>query len=250
MGKWGCGNASRADAVWKRKYQERAKECERKVMNHPAKFTDAFFEVFSEMLNGCSSVFDPFAGTGKIGKLKQYGFTGEIYANEIEPEWLSPNEHMCDVLTFCDAEFLDYPESHFDAICTSPTYGNRMADHHNAKDRSKRNTYTHCLGHQLAQGNTGKMQWGQEYREKHERVYRHIAKMVKPGGKFVLNIKNHIRRGVEIDVVAFHEATLKNCGFEMIDKRAIETPSLKYGANADKRLPIEYIILFRKDDSE
>lgn len=217
------------------------------VMKHPAKYTDTFFAVFAEMLDDCSNVLDPFAGTGKIGKLKQFGFAGQIYANELEPEWLIGNEYKCDVLTFCDAEFLDYPEAFFDAVCTSPTYGNRMADHHNAKDGSKRNTYTHCLGRQLAEGNTGKMQWGIEYMEKHERIYNHIAKLVKPDGKFVLNVKNHIRRGVEVDVTAFHVAALEKCGFREIERRMIETPSLKYGANADKRLSCEYIILFRKD---
>ena len=219
-------------------------------MRHPAKYTDCFFSTFAEMLRGADKVLDPFAGTGKIGKLKQFGFTGKIYANELEPEWLSENEYNCDVLTFCDAEFLDYPKYYFDAICTSPTYGNRMADHHNAKDGSRRNTYTHCLGRQLDSGNTGKMQWGIEYMEKHERIYAHLATLVKPGGKFVLNVKNHIRRGVEIDVTAFHISTLEQNGFSVIDKRMVTTPSLKFGANAEKRLSGEYIILLQKNANE
>lgn len=215
-------------------------------MRHPAKYTDAFFDTFAEMLRGAEKVLDPFAGTGKIGKVKNHGFSGEIFANEIEPEWLKNNEYQCDVLTFCDAEFLDYPESFFDAVCTSPTYGNRMADHHNAKDGSRRNTYTHCLGHTLADGNTGKMQWGIEYMAKHERIYAHLAKLIKPGGKFILNIKNHIRRGKEIDVTAFHVATLEQNGFFVVERKMIRTPSLKFGANAEKRLDGEYIILLQK----
>lgn len=217
-------------------------------MRHPAKYTDSFFEVFAQMLHGAEKVLDPFAGTGKIGRLRDYGFSGVIFANEIEPEWLVENEHRCDFLTFCDAEFLDYPASFFDAICTSPTYGNRMADHHVAKDGSKRNTYTHCLGRQLADGNTGKMQWGMEYMKKHERIYAHLSKLVKPSGRFVLNIKNHIRRGVEIDVAAFHVAALESNGFHVVDRHLIQTPSLKFGANADKRMDGEYIILLQKDE--
>ena len=217
-------------------------------MKHPAKYTDSFFEVFAEMLQGASNVLDPFAGTGKIGKLKDFGFKGTIYANEIEAEWLVENEYNCDVITFCDAEYLKYQDNFFDAICTSPTYGNRMADHHNAKDGSKRNTYTHCIGRQLTDGNTGKMQWGLEYVEKHKRIYSNIAKMVKPNGIFVLNVKNHIRRGIEIDVTSFHVQTLQKNGFAVVQERFVSVPSLKFGANADKRVNGESIILLQKQD--
>ena len=183
------------------------------MIRHPAKYTDNFIPIFADLLSGTNSVLDPFAGTGKIGKLKEYGYSGKIYANEIEKDWLCENIHSCDFLTYEDAEFLQYPNSFFDAICTSPTYGNRMADHHVAKDGSKRNTYTHCLGKPLTDGNTGKMQWGMEYMEKHERIYTHLSSLVKADGLFILNIKNHIRRGQEVDVSILHENTLQMCGF-------------------------------------
>lgn len=230
--------------------RDKQRDGEASKVRHPAKYTDCFFDTFAKLLQGADNVLDPFAGTGKIGKLRQHGFTGKIYANELEPEWIAENPHGCDVVTCADAEFLDYPESFFDAICTSPTYGNRMADHHNAKDGSRRNTYTHCLGRQLNDGNTGKMQWGTEYMEKHERIYAHLSKLVKPGGKFVLNVKNHIRRGVEIDVTAFHVSALERNGFTMIEKKLIPTPSLKFGAHTDKRLDGEYIILLVKSDGK
>lgn len=219
-------------------------------IRHPAKYTDAFLEYFAEMLQGTSSVLDPFAGTGKIGMIKNYGYRGKIYANEIEREWLMPNEYGCDVLTFDDAETLSYAPGWFDAICTSPTYGNRMADHHVAKDGSKRNTYTHCLGRPLAAENTGKMQWGEEYRNKHMRIYARLNELVKPNGIFVLNIKNHIRKGQEIDVVSFHVNALEKSGFAMCEKKYIHTPSLKYGANSTARLDGEYIIKFIKNAKE
>ena len=40
-----------------------------------------------------------------------------------------------------DSRQMHYPDGMFDAICTSPTYGNRMADHHNAR-RAARATPT------------------------------------------------------------------------------------------------------------
>ena len=216
-------------------------------IKHPAKYTDCFFDQFYELLKDKENVLDPFAGTGKIGKLKEYGFKGKIYANELEMEWLSDNSYNCDVLTFQDAEFLDYPPQFFDAICTSPTYGNRMADHHEAKDGTKRNTYTHCLGRTLTDGNTGKMQWGIEYREKHERIYKHLVGLMKNGGVFVLNIKNHIRRGKEVDVKSFHENTLIQCGLVKVKEFFIKTNGNSFGANADKRTDGEYILVFRRD---
>lgn len=215
-------------------------------IRHPAKYTDAFMETFAKLLKGKQKILDPFAGTGKIGLVKQFGFCGEIYANEIEPEWINENLYDCDFITNQDAEFIDYPPEYFDAICTSPTYGNRMADHHEAKDGTKRNTYTHCLGRKLADGNTGKMQWGLEYMEKHERIYAHLSSLVKPEGIFVLNIKNHIRRGKEVDVKSFHCSALERCGFEKVEEIFVKTFGNGFGANSDKRTDGEYIICFKR----
>lgn len=46
-----------------------------------------------------------------------------------------------------DATSLPFPDEAFDAIITSPTYGNRMADHHDARDNSRRLTYRHSGTH-------------------------------------------------------------------------------------------------------
>jgi tRNA G10 N-methylase Trm11 len=217
-----------------------------KQIRHPAKYTDSFIGLFAELLNGKKRVLDPFAGTGKIGLIKNFGFNGEIYANEIEPEWINKNEYCCDYITNVDAEFLNYPSCFFDAICTSPTYGNRMADHHEAKDGTRRNTYTHCIGRQLSYGNTGKMQWGIEYMKKHERIYKHLATLVEEKGIFICNIKNHIRQGKEIDVKSFHENAIINCGFTKKQEIFIETKGNGFGANANKRTNGEYILVFEK----
>lgn len=153
-------------------------------IRHPAKYSDEFIPIFAEKLVGANKVLDPFAGTGKIGLIKQHGFNGKIYANDIENEWIELGRDKCDVLSCLDAENLQdiYPMNFFDAICTSPTYGNRMADHHNARDGSKRNTYTHCLGRRLTDGNTGQMQWGgstgKSTKESIGGLYRYCAMVV------------------------------------------------------------------------
>lgn len=217
-------------------------------MRHPAKYTDKFIPIFSDILIKYNSkiVLDPFAGTGKIGKIKFYGYTGKVVANEIEKEWLKENIYNCDKITFCDAEFLQYPDCYFDAICTSPTYGNRMADHHKAKDKSIRNTYTHCLGKELNSENTGKMQWGNQYREKHIKIYKNILRMLAPGGIFILNIKNHIRKGKEIDVISFHKSVLVSMGMTIVDEIQINTSGNRFGTNYERRCDSESIIVFIK----
>lgn len=137
------------------------------MTRHPAKYTDKFIPIFAEMLVGRQKVLDPMAGTGKIGLIKDYGFEGAVYANDLEFEWVvQAKENKCDVFSMYDAGAMRYEDGEFDGICTSPTYGNRMADHHNAKDSSKRNTYTHAIGRKLHEENTGKMQWGETYKKK------------------------------------------------------------------------------------
>ena len=178
-----------------------------------------------------------------------FGYDGVVYANDIEPEWIELGRDKCDVISAIDAERLSdiYPPMFFDAICTSPTYGNRMADHHNAKDGSKRNTYTHTLGHALTDGNTGKMQWGNEYREKHNRIYANIVPLLSNGGVFILNVSDHIRNGKEIPVSAWHISTLEALGMKLEKDIHIPTQRCKYGANADRRVEYEHIYVFKKE---
>ena len=216
-------------------------------INHPAKYSDAFIPIFAEELKGKRKVLDPFAGTGKIGEIKRFGYDGVVYANDIEPEWIELGRNKCDVISAVDAERLPdiYPPMFFDAICTSPTYGNRMADHHNAKDGSKRNTYTHTLGHALTDGNTGKMQWGEEYRKKHTRIYANIVPLLSNDGVFILNISDHIRKGEEVPVSAWHIETLEALGMKLEEDIHIPTPRCKYGANANIRVEYEHIYVLK-----
>lgn len=217
-----------------------------KRLEHPAKYSNEFINIFANELIGYNKVLDPMAGTGKIGKIKECGFNGEIYANEIEPEWLEPNDFNCDFLSYTDAANLPYTDNYFDAICTSPTYGNRMADHHIAKDNSKRNTYTHCLGRQLNNENTGKMQFGDKYINKHVEIYNELYRVLNHNGKLVINISNHIRKGMEIDVCEWSDATLQKIGFKKIKEYNIETKRNRYGSNGNKRVKTEKIMIYTK----
>lgn len=220
---------------------------------HPAKFSDNLIPAIADNLckyvvvhkDTPPIVLDPFAGTGKIAELKSFT-PCYVVANEIEPEWSCQCiDKGCDEVYTEDAQFLTLSYK-VDAIVTSPTYGNRMADHHNAKDNSKRNTYTHCIGRQLTDGNTGKMQFGEQYKTKHIAVYENLLQYLAPQGIFILNVSNFIRKGEEVDVVSFHTDALISLGLQWWDDTVVQTHRLTYGANRDKRVSGEHILVFKR----
>lgn len=212
-------------------------------MSHPAKFTDKFIPIFANLLRGKNVVLDPFAGTGKIGMIRNFGFEGRIICNEIEEGF---KEDYDVEWHFQDSENLNFLEDQsVDAICTSPTYGNRMADTYT--DKTKRITYTACLGKKLKSGNTGSMQFGMKYKEKHFKIYKELYRVLKTGGTFILNISNHIRGGSEVDVTKWHLETLVSIGFKINEIKQIETQRMGFGKNGGKRCKCEFIIILTKE---
>lgn len=219
---------------------------------HPAVFHDKIMAAISELLDSLDvkTVFDPFAGTGRVHELRpRY----ETYGMEIEPEWANHNGYVdrgFTVVADANRYLIEALSGHglptfFDAIVTSPCYGNRMADSHEAKDGSVRNTYRHKLGRPLAEGNSGSLQWGHEYRVFHERTWDLVTRLLSPR-VFVLNMKDHIRAGERQFVTDWHQGVLKGIGWELIDSRTVETPGNRYGANADLRVDYEHVLLFRR----
>ena len=212
-------------------------------MKHPARYSEELMPLLKKILvdnnlQWDSKVLDPFAGTGKIHELPF-----DTYGIEIEPEWADMHpRNVCG-----DSTKMSFSTAFFDAICTSPTYGNRMADSHQAKDNSKRTTYTHTLGRKLHKNNSGQMQWGDEYRSLHERVYHECYRVLKPNGTFVLNMKNHIRNGDEIDVTGWHKKVLVGIGFEYLQTESISLKGNGFGANGNVRTGVEYILVFRRN---
>lgn len=210
-------------------------------VRHPARYSKALLPVMAEMLEGCTRVLDPFAGVGGIHALATT--ERRTVGLEIEPEWAYQSANTL----WGDAR--NMPETWtgiFDAVCTSPAYGNRMADSHNARDSSKRVTYTHTLGHSLSDGNSGGMQWGGSYKALHREVWGECWRVLEPGGKFVLNCKNHIRNGVEIPVTEWHSRYLEALGFREIRREIVPLRGNGFGANGKVRVAGEWVILFEK----
>lgn len=190
-------------------------------VRHPAVYSPRIIWTIQDILDErlkCGRILDPFGGTGRLHSLQgDY----DIHCVELEKEWATDVQG--------NARQLPFRDKAFDAIVTSPCYGNRMADHHDAKDGSERRTYKHYLGHDLRRDNGGAMQWGADYRWLHYHAYAECARVVRPSGIFLLNIKDHYRKGTRQHVSNWHYQCLSNW-FDLVDVVRVKTPHYRFGA--------------------
>lgn len=261
-------------------------------VKHPAKFGDDIIAAAQQQLDfrfqhhdGYVMVLDPFAGTGRVHELtSQYATFGV----ELEKEWNDiaverAAEHAAENSIAANylGDVMELEKSWsnpglFDVVFTSPCYGNRMADHHNALEKCKeckgvgtinsvydpwskcekcdgvgrrvykRNTYKHYLGRDLTPNSAAAMQWGFEYRRFHIRAWVEVMKVLKPGGWFLLNVKDHIRDDKRKQVAGFHVRTLQMLGLIIHDIEIIPTTGNGMGKNREKRVPGELLITLHK----
>jgi SAM-dependent methyltransferase len=212
--------------------------------NHPARYSAQLLPVFVQMLSGCRSLLDPFAGTGQALFSLQPILKCEIVAIELDPTaWNNVHPQV----EQGDAADLPFADNSFDAVLTSPVYGNRMSDHHNAKDASRRNTYWHQANGPLSENNAGTMHFHQTaYKTLHVAAWAEVHRVLEPGGRFILNIKDFIRKGERQRVTAWHDEACQAIGFKMLEHRQVECRGNGNGANGQLRVPYESVILFRK----
>lgn len=210
---------------------------------HPAPFPDAILGQVAQFLEPGWRVLDPFAGIGGIHRLRDTVGVDTVGV-ELEPEWADRHRD-----TICaDATEIPFDPESFDAIVTSPAYGNRMADHHEAQDPSLRLTYRHALGRPLTAGNSGALQWGPEYRELHAAVWARAVSWLRPGGLFVLNIKDHIRKGRRVPVSAWHAGQLLKLGLELVDCVPVNSSGNGFTQHWEQRVDAELVWCFRRSD--
>lgn len=209
--------------------------------SHPAKYTDVLLVAMARMLKGRKRILDPFGGTGKVFLLNHWLPDAQIDAVEIEPEWAAKHPKT----TLGNALHLPWPDGYFDAICTSPVYGNRMSDTTLPSAKGNIWRYYACqLGRKLHPDNSGQLQWGPDYQDFHRRAWTETRRVLVESGLFVLNIKDHIRDGKLMNVTAWHVECLEALCFKMERVERIDTPSFRRGRNSELRVPYESVILF------
>lgn len=260
------------------------------VPEHPAKFSKPVLDVLvaqtyregergrdlldsPESLPPRLTVLDPFAGVGLIHRLAdEDGLNVETIGVELEPEWARAHPRTI----VGDALRLPFADASIDVVATSPCYGNRMADQHEAKDPcracggkgfledepdpvkgyatcracrgeglSRRNTYRHRLGRPLSIGSGAGLQWGKAYREFHGAAWREVARVVKPGGLVLLNVSNFIRDGREMPVVEWHVHCWITLGAQLVAAKRVRTQRNRQGANGEARVDGEVVVLLR-----
>lgn len=206
-------------------------------VKHPAKFSASIMELLGDIVDPQWRILDPFAGTGRVHQL------GELTVGvEIEPEWAAMHPRT----VVGDATALPFPAASFDAVVTSPCYGNRMADHHEAKDASQRNTYRHVLGRPLSPGSAAAMQWGSEYRALHLAAWSEARRVLRPGGRIVVNVSDHIRKGQRMPVTEWHLHALDTLGLRMDATYLVPTQRQRQGANGHLRVEGESVLCGNK----
>lgn len=191
-------------------------------------------------------VLDPFAGTGeRLAELARMVPTARFVGIELQQKWASVTPELVMVGSVLDLPFADESVA---AVVTSPTYGSRMADHHDARDASVRNTYRHRHGEPLHPDNSGTLQWGEKYRRFHQVAWAEVYRVLQPDGVLVLNVGDHVRRGQVVPVSSWHVEHLCEDGAFTLERTVlVNTRKLRYGANSEARTQGENVFLLRKE---
>jgi SAM-dependent methyltransferase len=214
-----------------------------KYGGHPAKFSPPLFPVLYESLGDAKKILDPFAGIGGIFKLLEYDPSLEISAMELEPEWALQDERI----TLGDSRSLPWPNNYFDAIATSVAYANRMADRlTSSKWALTRVTYAAALRRDLTEGNLAAERWGDKYRRGTIEVLTECDRVLRRGGRFVLNCKNHYRNNELIDVTGWYIEELSKFGYELIGHKRVPLRGMRYGKSYSVRVDYESVVVMVK----
>jgi tRNA G10 N-methylase Trm11 len=208
------------------------------IVKHPAKYSHELRPHLRYLLRDARRILDPFAGTGLIHQLRWFNKT---FGTEIEPEWAAIDPRT----TLGNALDLRWSDGFFDAICTSPCYGNRLRDNYDAHDRLERLGYRHALGRPLHPDNAGTLAFGPGYQEFHQAVWCEASRVLQAGGIFVLNVKDYFENHERQHVTDWHIATLECLGYGLIEHVKVRVKGYRRGTDTE-RMDYESVLKFRK----
>lgn len=237
---------------------------------HPAKFNDhiinaARAHLIRQLWDGTDRtrwILDPMAGVGRVHELVTRDLPAtdcwRVVGGELELPWARQGagrggEGRGHLTVQHDAMSMPFPRGVFDAVFMSPDYGNRMADAHNARDKSKRHTYTHYARTaaepwELRPETTCKTKWGKKYKAQHVAIMREVERVLKWDGTLVLNVKNIIMNKQEVNVVGWYAGVLRGVlKMDVYDVVDVRGDGLRHGANHDARVDGEVLICARKE---
>jgi hypothetical protein len=181
-------------------------------------------------------VLDPMAGIGRV-----HWLPGKTTGVEIEPEWARQSVGT----EVGDATKLRFRSDSFDVIAVSPVYGNRMADHHEAKDPSRRRSYRHDLGRMPTLGSSGVLPFGDQYKVLHEQAWAEATRVLRADGLFLLNVSDFIRGGHVVKVAEWHAYALLRLGYRFESVVHVDTQGMRHGKNRELRVDGELIFAMR-----
>lgn len=206
---------------------------------HPAKYSEELLPLLRHWLEGKSRVLDPFGGIG-TGNLAQF-------YNELEFEWV---EQCGGLRVQGDATRLTFKSESFDAVVTSPVYGNRMSDHFEARDSSHRITYRHYLGKPLRPNNAGKLHYPHAgYKRLHLKAWQEVWRVLEKDGLFILNVGDFNVGNIQQKVSAWHVDRCIEIGFHVLDARKVWCPGMRQGANGKNRVPYQNVYKMVKEEN-
>lgn len=134
-------------------------------------------------------------------------------------------------------------------------YANRFADTYDGRDGSTRHSYRIWLGRMPTDGSAAVLQWGDAYRDLHERI---LVALLAPKGPLaddalvVVNMSNHLRTlrsadgQLEMHVVEWWATMLSSLGLRLLGVVPIGTNRLGLGANSQARAETEFILVYRR----
>ncbi len=214
------------------------------TVTHPAKFTEEqLFHIKGHLPVGKITVFDPFAGVGTVAVLGENPII-TVTGMEIEPEWADQSPI---VETGDSIEYMLSTRKRYDAVVTSPAYGNRLSDSYDGRDGSVRNTYRIALGRPLDEQNGARLSFHDEYKDFHTEAIEGMVRVTRKGGRVIVVVKNFIRVGEVVDVVGWWRSALHDAGLTEQAWIPIEALGMGYGSNRDERVKYEYILVWEKE---